>query len=182
MTLDPCNFCRKLFLSLFTIVLITNSVLAQDRDSYWTKKNVYSQVNLALGTVSVLYENYISKKASLNSNIYFGLSKTLDINFSGDVTYWGLPLGINFILGNNNSHFEAALGVTFWREHNKNRNVFSTANHQIVAKLGYRFQDYSKNGFNFRAGLSPFYFTSRNNDYRVNEISVDLYISCGYNF
>jgi hypothetical protein len=59
-----------------------------------------------------------------------------------------LPIGLNLLVGGKGHYFESGLGAT---------PVFATGGGGVAgfAQLGYRYQPYQKQGFTFRANLTP---------------------------
>ncbi|MEI6184553.1 MAG: hypothetical protein WCP65_03435 [Bacteroidota bacterium] len=125
----------------------------------------------------------------LSANYDFRFNKTTDglgarigmgyFTLGTDNSITTIPIGLNYLLGNNGKFFEVGINETFLMAHFSN-STFSFSNNSINTNvnfttmcLGYRSQP-DKGGFNFRGGLMPIFFQGNT--------GYSIYLSFGFNF
>lgn len=167
---------------IFTCIHISQAQRNSDKDidnsQTETKERVKNAVYLSLGGPSITvfslhYERRIDKQ--LWSRVGFSYSPFI----LNGVT---VPLGLNYLIGNQASFFELGLGTTFiytreglsfsFFDDDSDEDTFFIA---LTGDIGYRYQPRQENLF-FKVTLSPLYIPAK------SKIIPFLGVSLGYSF
>jgi hypothetical protein len=92
-----------------------------------------------------------------------------------------VPVGLTWVFGKKNSHFETGPGLVFLKSYHATETI-TRAEYRIQWKFGYRFQKLQRKGINASVGLSPTYAFSRDDDYWTSDGFLLMYTSVGYSF
>ncbi len=179
----PTNF-RFRYLLIVGIIFISFS--AKSQVGFSAHHNLLAGYDYYHG-YSLQYENAILVKKNFFILGYVGVLSDLFIDRSTNINTFGIPFGINLVLGKNKHHFESDIGflrTKFYDKSDPSFSAYSVNNYQL--KLGYRFQELKSKGLIFRIGLSTsiegenprsdvFYSG-------IERLSLGAYIGLGYGF
>jgi hypothetical protein len=165
------NICRIIFTFIALLVLSRSTSLSQ---SERTLNSIFLEVGgSGFGYVSFNYDRLISNSFSIR----IGYSHT-QFAFPIDITTNSFPLLVNYLAGENNSRFEAGIGIAYVNLSASGKLFsssidFKTNTLLLATALGYRYQP-KDGGLLFRIDLTPFY--------GYGEVLFMYGISVGYTF
>ena len=153
-------------------VLIFN----QNTEAQTSKQNgIYLECQPRYLPFTIKYERSILQTEKLRVNAQVGYSHQL----LGSSKEFGISGGINLLTGIEKSHFEFGFNVWMIRAYNLTSPYFEDVG-QLM--LGYRYQDFEKNGLIFRIGFAPSYIDNFELDLGDSRIEMSPYIGFGFNF
>lgn len=164
---------KKILLLFFLIITLQANARS---DEHSRVNNVYVTVFESINIVSANYDTRFPGSS------VFGWHAGIGYNpfDSGGVS---LPVGVNAILGSRASKFEIGVNATPYlnRDYEYIDSYKWKCGLAVGANIGYRLQ--RKNGFFFRAGLSPTYGLKDSLDsFGLLFINILPYLSFGYTF
>ncbi|WP_439881000.1 hypothetical protein ACSX1A_17865 [Pontibacter sp. MBLB2868] len=153
---------------LFTLILLVFSfqVKAQTETPISYKKAIFIEAFGQGLNASVNYDMRIKKGAQSGLGFRLGVGGIFTGTSNADAGnrvngVVAFPMGLNYLIGENKSSFEAGVGVT---PHHARADIYSPTSAKIIDKngwdtngylnLGYRFQPLT-NGFMFRLNWTP---------------------------
>ena len=139
------------------------------------RNSVYAELGGNGGLYSLNYDRILtSNKYVLSGRIGISIGQTLTNNLSGI-----FPMELNALIFNETPHhLEMGVGVAPYIDYSKQFELYSSF------RIGYRYQNFKKNGVIFRAGFTPMKGLISENDISLNIISFIPWagISLGYSF
>jgi hypothetical protein len=137
-------------------------------------KSVFAEIG-GPGFLSANYDMRLSK-----SNKGAGFRVGLGTVFDGYASGITLPVGINYLAGNNKNFLELGFGVSYVNLPSVNQDQpFNFPKESFLAPygwLGYRLQPQHK-GFTFRAGICPFF-----KDLNISKVILTENLFAGLSF
>ncbi len=135
--------------------------------------------------ISINYERALFYSKNNNPVLLsIGISHTIPNYNSLGYKWFGFPIWMTSIYGKRKSHLETGIGYWWTKSYNQteqykdDRRVENT----FLAKVGYRYQKQSGNGFNFRIGIESGFYRSWDHDYWDSDFIASLFLSIGYSF
>ena len=162
---------KKLFITFIVVTVFSvASSFAQ------TTKTVSVELCGASTGIGLKYDQRFSGNTGFGLSVAVAYSKGFDTAIEAGSEWNNLlfPAEINYLTGENNSHFEVGLGMMNGRYHLPG---FSWYGYYFYVNLGWRYQ--KPNGFMFRVGLSPSFGSG---NHYVDKSAFYPYIGLGWSF
>lgn len=171
---------KKVFSGILVFVAI-QGYTQDENESRRTKNGMMIQYN-GEGAFSFRYEYAVFSKEKISMRPYLGLSHTEPNYNSLGFKWYGIPAGLNLLLGKRKSHFEAGIGYWWLKSYHQNISSATRVENVYQLNLGYRFQDLTKPELIARIGVAPSISSSFDVDYKTTDSYISFYVGIGMGF
>ena len=160
----------------FLLLAFCFLILNQRAEAQTLKKNgIHIEFQANYIPLTIKYERSILQTEKLRVNANIGFSHQQSSSFKR----FGIPGGINLLTGKKKSHFEFGLNLWMIRRY-KPKLPYSENLGQLM--IGYRFQNFEKDGLIFRIGIAPSYVDTLDDDTVFSRVEYSSYASFGFTF
>jgi hypothetical protein len=170
--------------AFFSLHGFSQDSLQHHRDTVFLKKARHPVI-VTDRPPQAVYAEIWGKALFFSANYDRRFSKRLNgLGFSAGAGYlnvdglslFSVPVGLNYLLGNNGKYFEVGAGASYLSASLDDFGDAASSGSTVIGTMtiGYRSQPI-KGGFMFRVGINPIFF-------KKNFVPYYPYVSFGYNF
>lgn len=144
------------FYFFFILSVLSLQVLQAQKIEARTPSSTASQMYFEFGGAGILYSlnydtRFLRKENGLGGRVGIGIISVDETTFSA------IPLGLNYLFGNDGKYFEVGAGISFLSyKESSDVDLFNGSANTGYLQIGFRNQP-NKTGFTWRAIFSPFF-------------------------